>query len=160
MMSYFIGIINFTPNKSISWKQKKKNYSSVVIIVETSSVFVLGDFCDSFSKENEKMYWICVLQDDVPEVQEFFLVNLTSVELIMNHSTSSPPRLGKTTSTELSLVFLLYEFHEDYVTLAFCHYSNCQVCQYETGYSERNIVEYQTYSLLHLLLTSYFFFKL
>ncbi|NWV35380.1 GPR98 protein, partial [Grantiella picta] len=36
---------------------------------------------------------VTVLEDDEPEVQEFFLVNLTSVELIMNHSTSSPPRL-------------------------------------------------------------------
>ncbi|XP_054253432.1 adhesion G-protein coupled receptor V1 [Indicator indicator] len=36
---------------------------------------------------------ITILEDDVPEVQEFFLVNLTSVELIMNHTTSSPPRL-------------------------------------------------------------------
>ncbi|KAF1420925.1 G-protein coupled receptor 98, partial [Spheniscus magellanicus] len=36
---------------------------------------------------------ITILEDDAPEVQEFFLVNLTSVELIMNHSTSSPPRL-------------------------------------------------------------------
>ncbi|NXX79900.1 GPR98 protein, partial [Urocolius indicus] len=36
---------------------------------------------------------ITILEDDVPEVQEFFLINLTSVELIMNHSTSSPPRL-------------------------------------------------------------------
>ncbi|NXI47503.1 GPR98 protein, partial [Galbula dea] len=36
---------------------------------------------------------ITILEDDVPEVQEFFLVNLTSVELIMNYSTSSPPRL-------------------------------------------------------------------
>ncbi|NXG74231.1 GPR98 protein, partial [Baryphthengus martii] len=36
---------------------------------------------------------ITILEDDEPEVQEFFLVNLTSVELIMNHSTSSPPRL-------------------------------------------------------------------
>uniref|UniRef100_A0A674GVY7 Adhesion G protein-coupled receptor V1 n=1 Tax=Taeniopygia guttata TaxID=59729 RepID=A0A674GVY7_TAEGU len=36
---------------------------------------------------------VTILEDDVPEVQEFFLVNLTSVELIMNHSTSSPPRL-------------------------------------------------------------------
>ncbi|NXU35332.1 GPR98 protein, partial [Drymodes brunneopygia] len=36
---------------------------------------------------------VTILEDEVPEVQEFFLVNLTSVELIMNHSTSSPPRL-------------------------------------------------------------------
>ncbi|XP_032062639.1 adhesion G-protein coupled receptor V1 [Aythya fuligula] len=36
---------------------------------------------------------ITILEDDIPEVQEFFLVNLTSVELIMNHSTSSPPKL-------------------------------------------------------------------
>ncbi|XP_031463513.1 adhesion G-protein coupled receptor V1-like, partial [Phasianus colchicus] len=36
---------------------------------------------------------ITILEDDIPEVQEFFLVNLTSVELIMNHSISSPPRL-------------------------------------------------------------------
>ncbi|NWV48163.1 GPR98 protein, partial [Daphoenositta chrysoptera] len=36
---------------------------------------------------------VTILEDDVPEVQEFFLVNLTSVELIMNHSTSSTPRL-------------------------------------------------------------------
>ncbi|XP_051498511.1 adhesion G-protein coupled receptor V1 [Apus apus] len=36
---------------------------------------------------------VTILEDDVPEVQEFFLVNLTSVELIMNHSAASPPRL-------------------------------------------------------------------
>uniref|UniRef100_A0A8C5UHL5 Adhesion G-protein coupled receptor V1 n=1 Tax=Malurus cyaneus samueli TaxID=2593467 RepID=A0A8C5UHL5_9PASS len=36
---------------------------------------------------------VTILEDDEPEVQEFFLVNLTSVELIMNHSASSPPRL-------------------------------------------------------------------
>ncbi|NXL95351.1 GPR98 protein, partial [Alectura lathami] len=36
---------------------------------------------------------VTILEDDIPEVQEFFLVNLTSVELIMNHSISSPPRL-------------------------------------------------------------------
>ncbi|NXF10740.1 GPR98 protein, partial [Smithornis capensis] len=36
---------------------------------------------------------VTILEDDVPEVQEFFLVNLTSVELIMNHSTSSLPKL-------------------------------------------------------------------
>ncbi|NXO67952.1 GPR98 protein, partial [Phainopepla nitens] len=36
---------------------------------------------------------VTILEDDVPEVQEFFMVNLTSVELMMNHSTSSPPRL-------------------------------------------------------------------
>ncbi|NWV26847.1 GPR98 protein, partial [Origma solitaria] len=36
---------------------------------------------------------VTILEDDEPEVQEFFLVNLTSVELIMNHTTSSPPRL-------------------------------------------------------------------
>ncbi|OXB72852.1 UNVERIFIED_CONTAM: hypothetical protein H355_000852 [Colinus virginianus] len=36
---------------------------------------------------------ITILEDDVPEVQEFFFVNLTSVELIMNQSILSPPRL-------------------------------------------------------------------
>lgn len=70
--------------------------SSVTVILETCCVILFGDFCGSFLKDNEKrMYCICVLQDDIPEVQEFFLVNLTSVELIMNHSTSSPPKLGK-----------------------------------------------------------------
>ncbi|XP_071587409.1 adhesion G-protein coupled receptor V1 isoform X2 [Heliangelus exortis] len=36
---------------------------------------------------------VTILEDDEPEMQEFFLVNLTSVELIMNHSAVSPPRL-------------------------------------------------------------------
>uniref|UniRef100_A0A8C7EBG5 Adhesion G-protein coupled receptor V1 n=1 Tax=Nothoprocta perdicaria TaxID=30464 RepID=A0A8C7EBG5_NOTPE len=36
---------------------------------------------------------ITILEDDIPEMQEFFLVNLSSVELIMNHSTSFPPKL-------------------------------------------------------------------
>nr|XP_056705119.1 adhesion G-protein coupled receptor V1 [Euleptes europaea] len=36
---------------------------------------------------------ITILEDDVPEIQEFFLVNLTSVELIINPLTSVPPRL-------------------------------------------------------------------
>ncbi|XP_015282612.1 PREDICTED: G-protein coupled receptor 98 [Gekko japonicus] len=36
---------------------------------------------------------VTILEDDVPEMQEFFLVNLTSVELIINPLTSVPPRL-------------------------------------------------------------------
>ncbi|NWI09710.1 GPR98 protein, partial [Crypturellus soui] len=36
---------------------------------------------------------ITILEDDIPEMQEFFLVNLSSVELIMNHSTLFPPKL-------------------------------------------------------------------
>ncbi|XP_060617754.2 adhesion G-protein coupled receptor V1 isoform X2 [Anolis sagrei] len=36
---------------------------------------------------------VTILEDNVPEIQEFFLVNLTSVELIMHPSTSFPPRL-------------------------------------------------------------------
>ena len=34
------------------------------------------------------------LQDDIPELEEYFLVNLTHVELIMAPFTSFPPRLG------------------------------------------------------------------
>lgn len=76
----------------------KMNNSSVAVMVETSCVVLFGDFL----KENTKrMHCICVLQDDVPEVQEFFLVNLTSVELLMNHTTSSPPRLGKKTCKKI-----------------------------------------------------------
>ncbi|XP_062985697.1 adhesion G-protein coupled receptor V1 [Elgaria multicarinata webbii] len=36
---------------------------------------------------------VTILEDDVPELQEFFLVNLTSVELIIHPLTSFPPRL-------------------------------------------------------------------
>uniref|UniRef100_K7FWY2 Adhesion G protein-coupled receptor V1 n=1 Tax=Pelodiscus sinensis TaxID=13735 RepID=K7FWY2_PELSI len=36
---------------------------------------------------------VTILEDDIPEVQEFFLVNLTSVELVMNPLMSFPPRL-------------------------------------------------------------------
>ncbi|XP_069081373.1 adhesion G-protein coupled receptor V1 [Pleurodeles waltl] len=36
---------------------------------------------------------ITILEDDIPELQEFFLVNLTSVVLLLNPVTSSPPRL-------------------------------------------------------------------
>ncbi|XP_053146642.1 adhesion G-protein coupled receptor V1 isoform X4 [Hemicordylus capensis] len=39
---------------------------------------------------------ITVLEDDEPEIQEFFLVNLTSVELIIHPLTSFPPRLDMT----------------------------------------------------------------
>uniref|UniRef100_A0A8C2V3T1 Adhesion G-protein coupled receptor V1 n=1 Tax=Chinchilla lanigera TaxID=34839 RepID=A0A8C2V3T1_CHILA len=37
---------------------------------------------------------ISVLEDAIPELKEYFLVNLTSVELIMSPVTSFPPRLG------------------------------------------------------------------
>ncbi|XP_078413685.1 adhesion G-protein coupled receptor V1 [Cetorhinus maximus] len=37
---------------------------------------------------------VTILQDDIPELQEFFLVNLTSVELIFDGLTHFPPRLG------------------------------------------------------------------
>uniref|UniRef100_G1KP04 Adhesion G-protein coupled receptor V1 n=1 Tax=Anolis carolinensis TaxID=28377 RepID=G1KP04_ANOCA len=36
---------------------------------------------------------VTILEDNVPEIQEFFLVNLTSVEIIIHPSTSFPPRL-------------------------------------------------------------------
>ncbi|XP_063151499.1 adhesion G-protein coupled receptor V1 [Candoia aspera] len=36
---------------------------------------------------------ITILEDDVPEMQEYFLINLTSVELLMYPLTSFPPRL-------------------------------------------------------------------
>nr|XP_011757031.1 G-protein coupled receptor 98 isoform X6 [Macaca nemestrina] len=36
---------------------------------------------------------ITILEDDIPELEEYFLVNLTYVELIMAASTSFPPRL-------------------------------------------------------------------
>lgn len=34
------------------------------------------------------------MQDDIPELEEYFLVNLTYVDLIMAPVTSFPPRLG------------------------------------------------------------------
>lgn len=110
----------------------------------------------SFLEENEKsMYWICVLQDDVPEVQEFFLVNLTSVELIMNHSTSSPPRLGKTTYTELSLVYfymncmqILLLWHMIIIPLT------CPLCQwYRIFWKKHGRIS----NFFHYSLASYFF---
>ncbi|XP_074850311.1 adhesion G-protein coupled receptor V1 [Carettochelys insculpta] len=39
---------------------------------------------------------VTILEDDLPEEQEFFLVNLTSVELVMNPLMSFPPRLDMT----------------------------------------------------------------
>uniref|UniRef100_A0ABM5FTD0 Adhesion G-protein coupled receptor V1 isoform X1 n=1 Tax=Pogona vitticeps TaxID=103695 RepID=A0ABM5FTD0_9SAUR len=39
---------------------------------------------------------VTILEDNIPEMQEFFLVNLTSVELIIQPSTSFPPRLDST----------------------------------------------------------------
>ncbi|XP_039111424.1 adhesion G-protein coupled receptor V1 [Hyaena hyaena] len=39
---------------------------------------------------------ITILEDDIPELEEYFLVNLTSVDLIMAPLTSFPPRLEKT----------------------------------------------------------------
>ncbi|XP_060091685.1 adhesion G-protein coupled receptor V1 isoform X3 [Heteronotia binoei] len=45
--------------------------------------------------ETSAAIYVTILEDDVPEMQEFFLVNLTSVELIINPLTSVPPRLDK-----------------------------------------------------------------
>lgn len=46
------------------------------------------------------------------------------MELIMNHSTSSPPRLGKTTYKPLWLILFLYLLNAHYITLTY-HYSAC-----------------------------------
>ncbi|KAM4875921.1 adhesion G-protein coupled receptor V1 [Thomomys bottae] len=43
--------------------------------------------------ETTKAINITILEDDVPELEEYFLVNLTYVELIMTPLTSFPPRL-------------------------------------------------------------------
>lgn len=40
-----------------------------------------------------------VLQDDIPEMQEYFFINLTSVKLITYPLTSYPPRLGRNLTT-------------------------------------------------------------
>uniref|UniRef100_A0A8D2L5E0 Adhesion G-protein coupled receptor V1 n=1 Tax=Varanus komodoensis TaxID=61221 RepID=A0A8D2L5E0_VARKO len=48
---------------------------------------------------------VTILEDDVPEMQEFFLVNLTSVELIIHPSTSFPPRLGIFSTAALTMSF-------------------------------------------------------
>ncbi|XP_039767131.1 adhesion G-protein coupled receptor V1 [Ornithorhynchus anatinus] len=46
-----------------------------------------------WERETSAAINITILEDDIPELQEYFLVNLTSVELIMAPLTSFPPRL-------------------------------------------------------------------
>ena len=52
---------------------------------------VRGNYLESITVENLMGEF---LQDDTPELEEYFLVNLTHVELIMAPFTSFPPRLG------------------------------------------------------------------
>ena len=52
---------------------------------------VRGNYLESIIVENLMGEF---LQDDIPELEEYFLVNLTHVELIMAPFTSFPPRLG------------------------------------------------------------------
>ncbi|XP_048383057.2 adhesion G-protein coupled receptor V1 isoform X4 [Stegostoma tigrinum] len=53
----------------------------------------VSDFVIMEEGEATTVINITILEDDIPELQEFFLVNLTSVELLLHDLTSFPPRL-------------------------------------------------------------------
>ncbi|XP_043565048.1 adhesion G-protein coupled receptor V1 isoform X2 [Chiloscyllium plagiosum] len=53
----------------------------------------VSDFVIMEEGEASTVINITILEDDIPELQEFFLVNLTSVELLLHDLTSFPPRL-------------------------------------------------------------------
>ncbi|XP_021064109.1 adhesion G-protein coupled receptor V1 [Mus pahari] len=59
---------------------------------EADFVSVVG-FLVLEEEETTAAISITVLEDDIPELKEYFLVNLTHVDLIMAPLTSSPPRL-------------------------------------------------------------------
>uniref|UniRef100_A0A8D0G948 Adhesion G-protein coupled receptor V1 n=1 Tax=Sphenodon punctatus TaxID=8508 RepID=A0A8D0G948_SPHPU len=71
---------------------------------------------------------ITIIEDDIPELQEFFLVNLTSVELIMDPLTSFPPRLGI-----LSISVQYFLIHCTYVIIQYRFIINTVVINFRQG---------------------------
>lgn len=47
------------------------------------------------------MYVCCVLQDDIPELSEVFVVRLTAIELVDNITDTVPPSLGAATVSQV-----------------------------------------------------------
>ncbi|GCB66672.1 hypothetical protein scyTo_0007916 [Scyliorhinus torazame] len=56
----------------------------------------LSDFVIMEEGEAATVINVTILEDEIPELREFFLVNLTSVELIFDDLTRFPPRLDAT----------------------------------------------------------------
>ncbi|XP_073933195.1 adhesion G-protein coupled receptor V1 isoform X3 [Castor canadensis] len=87
-----LGAVNVTyttiPGRLSLTNQTEENLAEP----EVDFVPVLG-FMVLEEGETAKAINITILEDDIPELEEYFLVNLTYVELIMVPSTSFPPRL-------------------------------------------------------------------
>ncbi|XP_054843539.1 adhesion G-protein coupled receptor V1 [Eublepharis macularius] len=87
-----LGIINVT-YATVPGLLGLKNQTEMML-AEPGADFIsaLGSFLLG-EGETSATINVTVLEDDEPEMQEFFMVNLTSVELIINPLTSVPPRL-------------------------------------------------------------------
>ncbi|XP_019373727.1 PREDICTED: G-protein coupled receptor 98 [Gavialis gangeticus] len=87
-----LGVINITYT-TVPGYLKLRNQTEGILAepgvdyIPVSGSFLLGE------GETSAAINITILEDDIPEVQEFFLVNLTSVELILYPMTTSPPKL-------------------------------------------------------------------
>lgn len=69
--------------------------------------FYLDSLVELGSKQHSGTIEVQTLNDDIPEVDEVFLVNLTSVELIDIFETSMKPSLGM---SEVSLAVIYFLF--------------------------------------------------
>ncbi|NXO18386.1 GPR98 protein, partial [Oriolus oriolus] len=87
-----LGAINIT-YATVQGLVSLSNQTEVTLAEPGADYVAVSDSVILEEGETSAAINVTILEDDVPEGQEFFLVNLTSVELIMNHSTSSLPRL-------------------------------------------------------------------
>ena len=60
-----------------------------------SKCFVVFVFSVTVLELKMPLFIACPIQDDIPELNEVFLVNLTSVQILQPATTETPPRLGE-----------------------------------------------------------------
>ncbi|XP_008827569.1 adhesion G-protein coupled receptor V1 [Nannospalax galili] len=87
-----LGVINITYTTVPGMLGLKNQTEGSLAEPEVDFVPVLG-FLVLEEGETTAAINITILEDDIPELEEYFLVNLTHVELIMAPLTSFPPRL-------------------------------------------------------------------
>ncbi|KAG9488005.1 hypothetical protein GDO78_007684 [Eleutherodactylus coqui] len=94
------GLINFAPSSRIVLTQEANKTIQLFINREYGSLAEAGlDYIDTSGSliivdgETTAAINVTILEDDIPELQEYIFVTLVSVELTVKLVTSSPPRL-------------------------------------------------------------------
>ncbi|XP_014662998.1 PREDICTED: G-protein coupled receptor 98-like isoform X2 [Priapulus caudatus] len=92
--NYPHGVVSFSPSSQAVRLNEAEQNKSIILTVQRKFGAI-----DLASGQQSNTIKVEILDDDIPEVDEVFLVNLTSVELLSRFATSMQPSLDPQSST-------------------------------------------------------------